>query len=255
MQEVGKTDNAKHHANRNCWNPDTENSTHIINSPPTDWAEWNGNSHRTRQWSKRPFSDERELETGCPKLQPIEVRYEFATHHRIEIIGTCLIQMKINMANEPQSLHYVISKQPNPNLLGRRGIQQLHISIDWLTVSNLLCTRTLPEITQQLVQDLSGVTVCLNDILNSGVDAKDHLENLCKVLQRLLDNKLQCRLEKCVFAKASADCLGHQLSSEGIAKGHKIEASCEEDARAYFWNELRSFLGAMQFYNKFLPNL
>ena len=46
------------------------------------------------------------------------------------------------------------------------------------------------EIMDQLTRDLKGVAVYLDDILVSGTDATDHLQNLCALLQRLQDNGL-----------------------------------------------------------------
>lgn len=58
----------------------------------------------------------------------------------------------------------------------------------------------------------------------------------------------------CLFAQPSIDDMGYTLSSNGIAKGSKVDAiqlmPVPTDT-----SSLRSFLGSMQFYGKFLPNL
>ena len=76
----------------------------------------------------------------------------------------------------------------------------------------------------KLTSDLPGVAVYLDDILVSGNNAADHISNLRGLLQRLSKNGLRCRLEKCIFASSSIEYLGHTLSSEGIAKGNKVDA-------------------------------
>lgn len=110
------------------------------------------------------------------------------------------------------------------------------------------------EIMDQLTSDLKGVAVYIDDILVSGVSAAEHFENLRALLQRLQDKGLRCRQEKCLFAQPSIAYLGYTLSSNGIAKGSKVDAIQLMPAPAGV-SSLRSFLGSVQFYGKFLPNL
>ena len=110
------------------------------------------------------------------------------------------------------------------------------------------------EIMDQLTCDLPGVAVYLDDILVSGATAQEHLENLRRLLQRLQDKGLRCRREKCLFAQTSVEYLGHRLSKDGIAKGHKVDA-VQKMPPPTDVKSLRSFLGSVQFYGKFLPNM
>ena len=57
------------------------------------------------------------------------------------------------------------------------------------------------EIMDQLFGDLGGVTRYMDDILVSGSNASEHLQNLRALLQRLKDKGLRCRKEKCLFAQ------------------------------------------------------
>ena len=76
----------------------------------------------------------------------------------------------------------------------------------------------------QPTRDLCGVTVYLDDLLVSGANAEEHLQNLQALLQHLQDKGLRCNLEKCYFAQSSVEYLGHTLSRDGISKGHKVNA-------------------------------
>ena len=69
----------------------------------------------------------------------------------------------------------------------------------------------------QLTSDLPGVAVYLDDILISGKTAEDHLNNLRRLLKRLNDRGLRCRIQKCVFAQDSVTYLGHTISRDGIS--------------------------------------
>ena len=105
----------------------------------------------------------------------------------------------------------------------------------------------------QLTSDLPGVAVYLDDILVSGSTAQEHLNNLKRLLQRLSDKGLRCRLEKCLFAQPYVEYLGHLLSSQGVAKSPKVDAVQKMSPTAI--PSLHSFLGSVKFYSKFLPNL
>ena len=110
------------------------------------------------------------------------------------------------------------------------------------------------EIMENLTSDLPEVAVFLDDMRVSGQDANDHLSNLKRLLTRLNDKGLRCRRDKCQFAKPSVECLGHTLSAEGISKGSKVEAVLKMPPPTDV-SSLKSFLGSVQFYGKFIPNL
>ena len=110
------------------------------------------------------------------------------------------------------------------------------------------------EVMDKMTADLQGVCVYLDDILVSGDTASSHLQNLRALFQRLQERGLRCRLEKCSFAQPSVEYLGFIISNHGIAKGHKVDAVVSMPAPTDV-SSLRSFLGSVQFYNKFLSNL
>eukprot|EP00731_Ephydatia_muelleri_P035708 Em0150g6a len=110
------------------------------------------------------------------------------------------------------------------------------------------------EIMDMLTSDLKGVAVYMDDILFSGTTTAEHLENLKSLLKRLEEKGLRCRLEKCLFAQPSVEYLGHILSQQGISKGHKVDAVKMMPPPENV-SSLRSLLGSVQFYSKFLPNL
>jgi transposase InsO family protein len=110
------------------------------------------------------------------------------------------------------------------------------------------------QIMNQLTNDLPGVAVYLDDILVSGTTAEEHINNLRRLLQRLDEHNLRCNLSKCQFAAPVVDYLGHRLTAHGLEKGKKVDAVQLMPAPNNV-TELRSFLGSVQFYRKFLPNL
>lgn len=110
------------------------------------------------------------------------------------------------------------------------------------------------HIMEQLTSDLKGVAVYLDDLLVSGDNAQEHLQNLRALLKRLDEKGLRCRREKCVFAQPVVEYLGHLLSHDGIAKGPKVDA-VQQMPRPHDVASLKSFIGSVQFYSKFIPDL
>ena len=110
------------------------------------------------------------------------------------------------------------------------------------------------DVMNYLTGDLPGVAVYLDDIRISGKTAEDHLNNLRRLLKRLNDRGLRCLIQKCVFAQDSMTYLGHTISRDGISKGPKADAVTKMPASSNV-SQLRSFLGSVQFYNKFLLDL
>ena len=106
----------------------------------------------------------------------------------------------------------------------------------------------------QLTRDLSSVAVYLYDLLVSGANAKDHLQSLQALLQRLQDKDLPCNLKKCYFAQPSVEYLGDTLSRDGISKGHKVNAIVQMPTPKDV-STLHSFLCLVQFYGNFILNL
>lgn len=90
----------------------------------------------------------------------------------------------------------------------------------------------------QLVADLEGCVVYMDDVIVTGVDEASHLRNPDALLCRLRMNGLRCRIEKCHFFRPEIEYLGHVLSPQGIRPstagllGHLATASTEECARS-----------------------
>ena len=116
-----------------------------------------------------------------------------------------------------------------------------------------------PAIFQQamdtILQGLSHVICYLDDILITGPTHEEHLTNLAEVLSRLSNHGLRLKQEKCSFMQDSIDYLGHHIDATGIHTAtSKVEAITKAPAPKNT-TQLRSFLGMINYYGKFIPNL
>ena len=108
---------------------------------------------------------------------------------------------------------------------------------------------------ESLFQGCKGVAIYLDDILVTGSTVENHLVNLDKVLSIMATAGLKLNKAKCEFLLPKVEYLGHMIDGNGIhpTKG-KVKA-IQEAPQPRNVTELRSFLGIINYYGKFLPNL
>jgi hypothetical protein len=81
------------------------------------------------------------------------------------------------------------------------------------------------------------------------------LERLEEVLSRLARHNISVNFSKCQFLKPHIDFFGHRIDAEGIhATDDKLAAIVKAPA-PQDEHQLRSFLGLLNYYAKFIPNL
>ena len=106
-----------------------------------------------------------------------------------------------------------------------------------------------------ILQGLDGVICYLDDILVMGKTESEHLENLKNVFVRLQKHGVRVKRKKCTFLKTSVQYLGHRIDSQGLhALDEKIKAITEAPKPKNV-QELRSFLGLLNYYGRFIANL
>ena len=108
---------------------------------------------------------------------------------------------------------------------------------------------------ETLLQGLHHVCVYLDDILITGRSQQDHLKNLEKVLKRLEEAGMRLKQEKCTFLMPEVEYLGHRICQEGLQPTESKVRAVADAPEPKRVSELRSFLGLVNYYGKFLPNL
>ena len=106
-----------------------------------------------------------------------------------------------------------------------------------------------------IVGNIQNVLVYSDDILVAGSSEEEHLHTLEVVLSRLEAAGLRLKLPKCFFMLSSVEYLGHKISAEGIHPTEEKKRAILDAPPPQNLQQLRSFLGLLNFYGKFLPNL
>lgn len=106
----------------------------------------------------------------------------------------------------------------------------------------------------QLLKDIPGVLVFLDDVLISGKDVEEHNLRVDKVLTRLEKAGVRLQGEKCRWSLPSISYLGFRIDQEGI---HPTQDKLDAISKAPVPQnvpQVQAYLGLLNFYRKFLPN-
>jgi hypothetical protein len=129
---------------------------------------------------------------------------------------------------------------------------------EWMVIPFGLCNA--PATFMQVMNDVlrpfldDFVIVYLDDILIFSKSREEHIEHVKKVLDVLRKEQLFLKLSKCEFGKTSLIYLGH------IVGGGKLKIDPSKVKVILEWSrpsnvtEVRNFLGAAQYWRKFIAN-
>ena len=106
-----------------------------------------------------------------------------------------------------------------------------------------------------ILQGMSHVICYIDDILITGTTVSEHDSNLEEVLKRLQKHGVCLKHEKCYFFQDSIEYLGHHISADGVHTIKEKTRAISEVPEPRNVQELRSFLGLLNYYLKFIPNL
>lgn len=95
----------------------------------------------------------------------------------------------------------------------------------------------------------------LDDIVVTGKNDQEHLDNLEQVFARLSKYGFKLQRTKCELMKSSIHYLGHTVDSSGVRKDPCATEAIKEAPAPRNKSELRSFLGLANQYRKFVSNM
>lgn len=114
--------------------------------------------------------------------------------------------------------------------------------------------QTFQRFIDNVLRGLDFAFPYLDDILVASTTPEQHVEDLRAVFDRLREYGLVINETKCHFAKHEVNFLGHLVTNGSIKPlPTKVEA-IDNFTKPITRNELRRFIGMINFYRRFLPN-
>ena len=107
---------------------------------------------------------------------------------------------------------------------------------------------------EQLLHGIPMVVCRVDNILISGKDDASHMAHLNEVLSQLHAANLHLRLDKCKFLQTSAEHLGYLINAQGLHTTDRKVAAIAAAPAPRNVQQLRSFLGMLNYYSKFIKN-
>ncbi|XP_062557343.1 uncharacterized protein K02A2.6-like [Armigeres subalbatus] len=107
----------------------------------------------------------------------------------------------------------------------------------------------------QLLADIPGVSVFLDDIKVTGPTEEEHLRRLKIVLQRLEEHGMRLNVAKCEFFADCIEYCGFVVDKEGIRKMKNKVDAIQEMPRPRNREQVRAFVGLINYYGRFMKNL
>ena len=106
-----------------------------------------------------------------------------------------------------------------------------------------------------ILQGIPHVACYLDDILVTGATEAKHLHNLKEVLPQLQKYWVRLQLKKYAFCKKEVEYLGHCIDQNGVRTSNKKVQAVVNARAPKNVQELRAFLGLLNYYAKFIPKL
>ncbi|XP_054280194.1 uncharacterized protein K02A2.6-like [Macrosteles quadrilineatus] len=185
---------------------------------------------------------------------------EDASRSRLSVLGE--FQARVTNNDTTLDLPMVIIRSETPNqpvLLGRNWLNR--IKLDWgkLVKDNNLDGRQVKDkdmsVMDKILAGIENVHCYLDDILITSQSFEDMYEKVKEVLSRLQQYGVRINAGKSEFFRDSLTFLGHRLDARGIYPSEELTADIVKAPRPTDLTQLRSYIGLLNYYGKFLPNL
>lgn len=123
-------------------------------------------------------------------------------------------------------------------------------------IFGISCAPTYFQSTMDQILNGLDHTVCfIDDLLVGGNTLAQCSGNVTKVIVRLSKYNVRVKIEKCKFFMESVEYLGHEISIDGTRPNKKKVQVIVDAPKRVNLSQLKSYLGLINYYGKFLPNL
>jgi hypothetical protein len=132
-----------------------------------------------------------------------------------------------------------------------KGLYRYHRLPFGISAAPSIFQRTM----ENILQGIPGVSVYIDDILVTGKTEAEHLEHLNEVLKRLEAAGMRIKLSKCAFMLSRVEYLGHGITNKRLQPTQEKVRAITNTPCPQNVTQLKSFLGMLNCYSKFMPNL
>jgi hypothetical protein len=111
------------------------------------------------------------------------------------------------------------------------------------------------KLMDQLTSGLGNTAVYLDDIIVASPNVKSHIQSLKSLFSRINSYGLRVRLDKCHFFQTKLKFLGQIVDASGIRPDPARNQALQELPEPHDISTLRSFLGVLNYYARFLKEI
>ena len=105
----------------------------------------------------------------------------------------------------------------------------------------------------EILSDPDFLFVYMDDMLIASRSVEEHMEHFCELFHRLAHHDLVVSPAKCQFGQTWIEFLGHTIKKDGVEPLPDKVAAITEYPAPSTQDDLRRFLGMINFYNRFIP--
>ncbi|XP_046856097.1 uncharacterized protein K02A2.6-like [Xenia sp. Carnegie-2017] len=159
-------------------------------------------------------------------------------------------KVTINQSLDIQEYPMPTAEELFPKLRGGEKFSKIDLSAAYQQV-------VLDEESQRYVTINThlGVGGILDDLIITGKNDEEHLRNLERALKRLQNMGIKLTKSKCVFWQPSVEYFAFVVDRQGIHPSPRKVQAIREVPTPENPTELKSFLGLVNYYRKFIPNM
>ena len=132
-----------------------------------------------------------------------------------------------------------------------KGLYSCNRLVFGISASPSIWQRTM----DQVLKVIPNTSCILDDIIITIKTDDEHLKTLEAVLQRLMDYNLRVNETKCKFFQEEITYCGHRIDANGLHKTQDKIKAVINAPKPENVTQLRAFLGLVNYYSHFLPNL
>ena len=114
--------------------------------------------------------------------------------------------------------------------------------------------QTFQRMMDEILSDLDFLFVYMDDVLVASRSMEEHTEHFRQLFRRLADHDLVVSSAKCQFGQTKIELLGHTVTKDGVKPLPDKVAAITDYLAPAMQDDLRRFLGMINFYNRFIPH-